>query len=96
MKMTPAQIERTLTQLNAKPIPVEHPLMSQLEGIFGEHTYFIDGRGLNIVERVEDEENEFGVVVNVASWADPDSASLRPHDPEPTDQTIDLKLDRPH
>lgn len=96
MKMTPDQIERTLHQLNAKPIPIEHPLLPQLERIFGEHTYFIDGRGLNIVECVDDDDSDLGVVVNVASWADPESSSLRPHDPEPTDQTIDLKAPRPH
>lgn len=96
MKMTPAQIDRTLHQLNAKPIPAEHPMIPQLEKMFGDHTYFIDGHGLNIVERVEDDDGTLGVVVNLASWSDQDSTSLLAHDPEPTDQTIDLKPERPH
>jgi hypothetical protein len=98
MKMTPEQLEQTLQQMNARPIPAEHPIMPQLEKIFGEHTYFLDGRGLNIVERVDDDqaEAERGVVVNLASWGDADSTSLMPHEPEPTDQTVDLKPPRPH
>src|SRR5262245_8493822 len=50
MKMNSAQIERTLTKLNtealsAEAIPAGHPMMPQLERLFGDHTYFLDSRG---------------------------------------------------
>ena len=60
MKMNSTQIDKTLHQLDGQAIPVEHPVMVQLERLFGEHTYFLDGRGLNIVEPVETERHEFG------------------------------------
>ena len=49
MKMNSAQIQQTLhtlnaAELNAEAIPAEHPMMSQLERLFGEHTYILDGR----------------------------------------------------
>ncbi|MDP2333928.1 MAG: hypothetical protein Q8M19_24900 [Reyranella sp.] len=100
MKMNSAQIERTLHQLQAEAIPVEHPVMPQLERLFGEHTYFLDGNGLNIVEPVEAEKEKSngqqGVVVNIASWTDASTASLEPHPPESTDLVIDLEIDRRH
>jgi hypothetical protein len=49
MKMNSAQIQQTLhtlnsAQLNAEAIPAAHPMMSQLERLFGEHTYSLDSR----------------------------------------------------
>ena len=99
MKMNTAQIERTLDKLNqevlnAQTIPPEHPIIPQLERMFGEHTYFLDGRGLSIVEPVEDRpESRQGVVVNVASWADTAGDKLQPHNPEPTATVVDLDID---
>jgi hypothetical protein len=98
MKMNSAQIERALHQLQAEAIPAEHPVMPQLERLFGEHTYFLDGNGLNIVEPVEAEQSDGprGVVVSIASWADVSTASLEPHPPESTELVIDLEIDRRH
>ena len=76
MKMNSAQIQQTLhtlnaAELNAEAIPAEHPMISQLERLFGDHTYFLDSRGLNIVEPVEaGNDGRLGVVVNLASWTD--------------------------
>ena len=49
MKMNSAQIQQTLhtlnaAELNAEAIPAEHPMISQLERLFGDHTYFLDNR----------------------------------------------------
>ena len=103
MKMNSAQIERTLTKLNteevgAEAIPAGHPMMPQLERLFGEHTYFLDSRGLSIVEPVDEAEadGKLGVVVNIASWADASAESLRPHQPELTAVVIDLETDSRH
>lgn len=95
MKLNAAQIERTLAQLEAKAIPAGRPMMPQLERIFGDHTYFLDGNGLNIVEAVEADQADgrLGVVVNLASWTGADAASLEPHDPESTELVVDLEPD---
>ena len=99
MKMNSAQIEQTLQQFQAQAIPVGHPVMPQLERLFGDHTYFLDGKGLNIVEPV-DEERDGGrraVVVNLANWADrTEKNNLEPHSPEVTELVIDLEADLRH
>jgi hypothetical protein len=96
MKLNAAQIEQTLHQLDAEAISAEHPMMPQLERIFGDHTYFLDSNGLNIVEPVEVEKNsgQHGVVVNLASWTDAKAETLQPHEPESTRQMIDLTNNR--
>ena len=99
MKMNSAQIEQTLQQFQAEALPVGHPVMSQLERLFGDHTYFLDDKGLNIVEPV-DEERDGGrqaVVVNLADWNDSAVKNgLEPHPPEVTELVIDLEADLPH
>ena len=103
MKMNTAQIRQTLHQYQAQALPAEHPLMPQLERLFGDHTYFLDGNGLNIVEPVivepvepQQTDEVHGVVVNLASWADEKAQSLQPHKPEPTDMVVDLEGDTRH
>jgi len=103
MKMNSAQIQQTLhtlnaAELNAETVPPEHPMMSQLERLFGEHTYFLDNRGLNIVEPVQagQADGRLGVVVNLANWTDSRAESLQPHQPEPTETVVDLEADSRH
>lgn len=92
MKLTTTQIERTLNQLNAEAIPDGHPVIPQLQRLFGDHTYFIDNSGLNIVEPTDSDQQgtELGLVVNLATWNDASPRSLEPHDPQPTDVVIAL------
>lgn len=98
MKMNSAQIERTLHQLDAEALPAEHPAIPKLERMFGDHTYFLDSNGLNIVEPVETDRKrgQRGVVINLASWTDEKAESLQAHDPEPTDLVVDLETDTRH
>lgn len=99
MKMNSAQIEQTLQQFKAQPIPAGHPVMPQLERLFGDHTYFLDGQGLNIVEPVDEEQDggRRAVVVNLANWDDRTKKnSLEPHPPQVTELVIDLEVDLPH
>ena len=102
MKMNSAQIEQTLhklnaeEELNAEAIPAEHPMMSQLERLFGDHTYFLDSNGLDIVEPLETEDGRLGVVVKLARWTDDRAESLQPHGPEPTELVVDLRTDSRH
>jgi hypothetical protein len=42
MKLTSAQVERTLGQFEAQAIPDDHPVVPQLNDLFGEHTFFLE------------------------------------------------------
>ncbi len=90
MRLNSVMIKRTLTQFDAQAIPDSHPVMPQLKGLFGDHTFFLDGKGLNIVEPMEpmEEGAEAGKVVNLASWSENDPQKLSPHEPEPTDVVV--------
>jgi hypothetical protein len=90
MKLTSAQVERTLTQFEGEVIPDNHPVVPQLNSVFGEHTFFLDSHGLNIVEPAET--SEVGVqsakVVNLADWSAANPKRLEAHEPEPTDVVV--------
>jgi hypothetical protein len=92
MKLTSAQIERTVGQFEGQAIPEDHPVVPQLNDLFGEHTFFLSSNGLNILEPAEG--SRAGVqsakVVNLADWSEPGSSGLEPHEPEPTDVVIML------
>ena len=93
MKLTSAQVERTLTQFEAQAVPANHPAVAQLSELFGDHTFFLDGNGLNIVEPIEAGAGtgaEPAQVVNLANWADETLTKLAPHEPEPTNAIVDL------
>lgn len=87
MKMDSALLERTLSQIDAEAIPEDHPAFPKLKDMFGDHTFFLDPRGLNIIEPV-DAQPQTGMVMNVASWDDEDPPNLLAHAPESTDVTI--------
>jgi len=91
MKLNSAQLERTLGQFEARAIPDDHPVIPQLNDLFGEHTFLLDSHGLNIVEPVE-AAGESAMVVNLASWSDDSRSDLELHEPEATDVVITLGL----
>jgi len=90
MKLTSAQVERTLTQFRGEAIPDDHPVIPQLNDLFGEHTFFLDRNGLNIVEpaKAAGAAAQSAKVVNLANWSDDDSTGLELHKPEATDIVI--------
>ena len=94
MKLTSAQVERTLSQFEAQAIPDDHPVVPQLISLFGEHTFFLDSHGLNIVEpawtALAESEPRRAKVVNVANWSHGNETKLEPHEPEPTDVIVTL------
>jgi len=93
MKLTSEQVERTLSQFEAQAIPEGHPMVEQLSELFGEHTFFLDGNGLNILEpEVPGDAPSSAQVVNIADWGDEHLSSLAPHEPQPTDVTVVLAL----
>ena len=95
MKLNSTQLKQTLTQFEAQALPDDHPLVPQLNELFGDHTFFLDGNGLNVVEPKEstDAGVPVGTVVNVASWSDAELTSLMPHEPEPTEVVVMLEIE---
>jgi hypothetical protein len=89
MKLNSAQLERTLGQFEARAIPDDHPLIPQLNDLFGEHTFFLDRNGLNIVEAAG-AAAQSAMVVNLASWSEDNRSGLELHEPEATDVVITL------
>jgi hypothetical protein len=95
MKLTSIQVEQTLSQIHAEAIPEDDPVISELSDIFGDHTFFIDDNGLNIVEPIETGSNvQSAQVVNVADWRDADMTKLAAHEPEPTNVFVTLDVHR--
>src|SRR5437867_4261415 len=98
MKLSATMVEKTLDQLDAQVLPEAHPAIPELSKRFGEHTFFLDESGLNIVEPTEPEEpgQAAGVVVNLATWLDTERTGLAPHEPEITDVVVELGPADPH
>jgi hypothetical protein len=93
MKLSPQAVEQTLNQFEAQALPDNHPAVAQLNQLFGEHTYFLDGNGLHIIEPAQatDSGKSQGVVIKLASWSDSSRTSLAPHPPESTDLVVVLE-----
>jgi hypothetical protein len=88
MKLNSAQVERTLSQFEAQALPESHPMVPQLNELFGDHTFFLDSNGLNIVEPAGEGSlagAQPAMVVNLANWSDAALTKLTLHEPEPTD-----------
>jgi hypothetical protein len=91
MRLTSAQVERALDQFEAQAIPEDHPVAAQLNDLFGDHTFFLDTKGLNVVEPVDPViDTETAKVVNLADWADDSLTRLAPHPPQVTEIVIAL------
>jgi len=90
MKLTPTRIDRTLSQIDAQAIPQDHPAVRQFNEMFGDHTFFLDGNGLSIIEPAEPHGDgaETGRVVKLADWIDESRTRLTPHAREDTDLVV--------
>ena len=90
MKLTSELVERTLNQFDAQAIPENHPVVSQLNSLFGDHTFFLNAQGLSIVEPTGGPESggQTGQVIKIAGWQDDDRTSFVPHEPEPMEVVI--------
>jgi hypothetical protein len=94
MKLNATQLKQTLSQYDAQVLPDDHPAVTQLNNLFGDHTFFLDGDGLKVLEPTEvpEIEGEAGEVVSLADWSDATLTSLRPHEPEQTGRVIVLEV----
>ncbi|HUF86591.1 MAG TPA: hypothetical protein VMM59_04345 [Thermohalobaculum sp.] len=89
MKLNAAQQRTVEDQLGVEALPDENPAMPKLREVFGDHTFFVDAEGLNVVEQHPEEENVSGVVIKLASWAE-DNTQLRVHEPEVLPVKVEL------
>ena len=75
-------VARTVSQLQVDALPEGHPLIAQLNQMYGDHIYFLDTNGRRAWE--------VGVVVNLANWTDSNPPKLEVHEPELTNSTVAL------
>ncbi len=92
MKLSSTQVKQTLSQFQAEILPDDHPAAAQLNNLFGNHTFFLDNRGLKVLEPTgaPEAEAQSGEVVSLADWSDATLTSLRPHEPEMTGVVVVL------
>ena len=94
MRLNSRQVRQTLDQFEAQAIPDNHPMATKLNELFGDHTFFLDANGLNVVEPSENDSGaRAGTVVNVADWSDARRTSLAPHEPQPTEIVVVLETE---
>ena len=93
MKLNEVQISRTLSQFQAQVLAEDHPAVAQFCELFGHHTFFLDARGLRVLELLEvpGMEAQDGEIIRLAEWSDADFTKLTTHQPEPTGVVIRLK-----
>jgi hypothetical protein len=93
MKLNSTQVQKTLQQFEAQVLPDNHPAVSQLNSLFGEHTFFLDNSGLKVLEPADtpDMKAHTGEIVSLADWSDETLTSLRPHEPELTGVVVVLE-----
>jgi len=58
--------------------------------MFGDHTFFLNEDGLNIIEPLK-ERPQSGILLNVASWDDTEERNMVAHKPESTDVVVELE-----
>ena len=48
-----SQMVSTLSQFEAQPVPDDHPAVTQLNRLFGDHTFFLDGSEIRVTKTGE-------------------------------------------
>ena len=88
MKLSSTRIGQTLKQIGAHTVVVSqnHPMAGRLHEVFGDHTFFLDEEGLEIVEPAEfaQVEAQAGELVKLALWDDASRTTLAAHRPKST------------
>lgn len=82
MKLNAAQIDKVEQELNARIVPDDHPIAPELREEFGDHTFFVDANGVNIVEPNPELAGSTCAVVRLATWDDEAQTELVLHPPE--------------
>ena len=89
MKLDATQIGVIRDRYASEPVADDNPALPRLQESFGDHSFFLDARGLHIIEPDPDHEDTMGYVVKIASWTE-DRSQLRVHDPEVLPMAVSL------
>lgn len=92
MRLNDAQTQQVQQQLGLNALSDEHPVIPKLQEAFGDHTFFLNERGLNIIEPNPAPEVSGGNLVELAAWAD-DGQGLWSHPPEVLPVQVDIEVD---
>lgn len=91
MKLTDEQVKAVEENTGLQPIPSDNPAISQLHETFGDHTFYVDDKGLYVLETApDDEQKDHATAVQVASWTDENMNALQAHEPQATDAIIKI------
>lgn len=92
MKLSRRGIEQVRAQIQAEPMPGDHPALPHLKTYIGDHTFYIGSEGIFIWEYADGdgEEDERINALRVASWADPGKRTVAMHKPQMTETAIRL------
>ncbi|HSF95711.1 MAG TPA: hypothetical protein VLA52_11860 [Thermohalobaculum sp.] len=93
MKLDAAQIGSIRDRYDSEPLADDNPALPKLQETFGDHSFFLDARGLHVVEPDPDHEGTLGYVIKIASWTE-DQTQLRVHEPEVLPMAISLLPER--
>ncbi len=94
MKLSTNRINNALEQLEPRTAVIQddHPNAGELKEIFGEHTFFLDSCGLEIIEPVSATQAPAGQeaceLLRIATWNDATRTKLAPHPAEATGKVI--------
>ena len=92
MKLSDNQVKAVEEQTGLQPIPEDNPAMDQLKENFGDHTFYVDDRGLYILETPQDDAQQAqATAVQVAQWTDENRNALQAHEPQATDAVFSLQ-----
>jgi hypothetical protein len=92
MKLSDEQVKAVEEQTGLQPIPEDNPAMEQLKQNFGDHTFYVDDRGLYVLATAaDDQEEEHATAVQVASWTDENRTALQAHEPQATEAVFKLQ-----
>ena len=92
MKLSRREIKQVSIQMQAEPIPGDHPALPHLKTYIGDHTFYIGSEGVFIWEYADGdgEEDKRINALRVASWADPGKLTVAMHKPQLTETAIKL------
>jgi len=92
MKLNARLATRICDRFGVEVVEEDDPTLGRLVDAFGEHTFFVDADGLNVVEPHPDGNGSSGVVVRLASWTD-DRGGLQVDEPEVLPIEVELEPD---
>lgn len=91
MKLNDDQVKAVEENTGLQPIPQDNPAIERLQESFGDHTFYVDDRGLYVLEAGEDDASQDeATAVQVASWTDENMTTLQAHEPQATDVVLSL------